>query len=368
MAQLQGWHRWPLRILTAILLVVMAGVGWMLLSAPGRQSHTLAQEASRTAQAAGVPVEIARAKEVTATSEIRSVGTLQSDESVWIASELAARVAEILFVEGQQVKAGDVLIRLDDDLAKVELQDAKARLDLARANFERSDRLARSGSGTERARDEAAAELARAQAAHNLISVRLDKLSLRAPFDGVVGIRRVSVGAFINPGAELVNLEKIDQLKVDFKVPELYYAQVRVGQTVAVSVDALAGRVFEATIYTIDPLVDVNGRALNVRARLANDELLLRPGFFARITVKGDESRSLVMVPEEAIVPRGQEHLVYRIEDNHAVETRVRLGARRGGAVEILEGLPPGALVVIAGQTRLRDGSPVEILNLDDNV
>jgi len=316
----------------------------------------------------GFPVEVAEARAIQAWTEIRSVGTLQSDESVWIASELAGRIVEILFDEGQTVKRGDVLVRLDDALAQVELIDAQAQLELAEANFGRVSTLAESGSATQRARDEAQTELARARALFELISARIDKLSIEAPFDGTIGFRKFSVGAYIEPGAEIVNLEKIDRLKVDFKVPELFYSQIEIGQTVELSLDALAGRTFTAKIYTIDPMLDVNGRALNVRAILDNPNMELRPGFFARLVVKGGEARSVVMVPEESIVPRGEQHLVFVVEDGKAREQAVKLGARRAGAVEILDGLQPGDLVVTAGHTRLKDGSAVEVVRSESSI
>jgi len=192
--------------------------------------------------------------------------------------------------------------------------------------------------------------------------VRLGKHTIRAPFPGVVGIRKVSPGAYIAIGQALVNIEKIDKLKVDFKVPELFLSQIHVGQTAEVSVDALPGRTFPATIYAIDPLIDVNGRALSIRATIANTDLVLRPGLFARIVVKGATKRNVLVVPESAIVPRGSDKIVFSIENGQAVETKVTLGTREGGRVEVLDGLKPGALVVTAGQQKLRNGSPVEVV------
>jgi len=157
-----------------------------------------------------------------------------------------------------------------------------------------------------------------------------------------------------------VNLEKIDELKVDFKVPELRLSEIRVGQTVEVS-DALPNRKFAGTIYAIDPLVDANGRALQIRARLANGDRILRPGLFARITIKGRDEQNVVWVPESAINPRGGETFVYRVQDSKAVETKVRLGERKGGNVQI-EGLNADTTVVTAGHQRLRDGAAVEVV------
>ncbi|MFC7396065.1 efflux RND transporter periplasmic adaptor subunit [Chelatococcus sp. GCM10030263] len=312
-------------------------------------------------QASALPVEAIKPRQGTSSSDIQAVGGLQSDESVIVSSEIAGRVSEILFKEGEAVEEGAILVKLDGSLTEAELADARARLDLAESNYKRTNALAKSGNATERANDEAFAALATARAAVALMEARFDKLSIGAPFPGVLGMRKVSVGAYLSPGAQIVNLEKIDTLKVDFKVPEIYLAQVSVGQTIELTVDALPGRTFTGTIYAIDPMVDVNGRALTIRARLSNPGLVLRPGLFARITIKGETTQNVVFLPEEAIVPRGKDTLVYQIVDGKAVETKVQLGTRKAGEVEIVDGLGPDAMVVTAGQLRLRDGAPVEI-------
>jgi membrane fusion protein, multidrug efflux system len=369
-------------VVAVLALLVLAGAGALLLDQAsldtvkdvGRQvtarthARTSGNQGAAPRPEAGrqqpvVPVETATAREVTSRSDIRSVGSLQSDESVQISSEVAGRVSEVLFREGQRVQAGEVLVKLDDALTRAELGEAQARLALAEANHRRTSSLARTGNTTQRAEDEATSALETARAAVELIKVRLDKLSITAPFTGVVGIRKISVGAYMSPGAPIANLEKIDELKVDFKVPEIHLADVKVGQEIEVTVDALPRRVFKGMIYAIDPMVDVNGRALTIRARLPNPDLVLRPGLFARITVKGQSEAKVVVVPEEAVVPRGDSALLYRIESGKAVETKVRLGSRMAGHVEILEGLAPEAIVVTAGQTRLRNGALVEVVS-----
>ena len=213
-----------------------------------------------------------------------------------------------------------------------------------------------------KAQDEARATFEAATAEVELAKTRIDKHLIRAPFAGVAGIRTVSVGAFLGPGAAIVNVEKIDQLKVDFKVPEIHLAAIAVGQEVTVNVDALPDRIFKGAIYAIDPAIDVNGRALSIRARLANEGSVLKPGLFARITVRGRQVRNVVMVPEGAIVPRGGETLIFAIEDGKAVEIKVTLGERRNGEVAVTQGLKPAARVVTAGQQRLRDGIAVEVV------
>jgi membrane fusion protein (multidrug efflux system) len=309
-----------------------------------------------------VAVEAANARGAVTTTDIRSVGSLRSDESVQISSEIAGRIEEIKFDEGGNVKAGDVLVKLDDALAEAQVADAKARYDLAEANNERAKKLSRTGNVTEKAIDEAAANFEIARAALELQRVKLSKHVITAPFSGRVGLRKVSPGGFIAAGTAIANLEKIDVLKVDFKLPELFLPSVTIGQEVDVLVDALPEHTFKGEIYAIDPQVDVNGRALALRARLANKDMLLRPGLFARVLVKGKQKREVVLAPESAIVPRGGETFVFRIDNGKAIEARVKLGERRGAEVEILEGVPPNTLVVTAGQLKLRNGAPVEII------
>lgn len=310
-------------------------------------------------------VEVAKVRSARTTNDIRAIGSLQSDESVVLAPEISGRISSIAFEEGQPVKTGDVLVKLDDALIQAEVADARARFTLADANAERARALARTGVVAGRGKDEAIANLETAQAAVALAETRLGKLELKAPFDGVAGLRSVSVGAFITAGTSIVNLEKIDQLKVDFKVPEIYLSDVAVGQEIDLSVDAIADRTFKGKIYAINPLVDVNGRALELRARLANDGMALRPGLFARITIKGLQERSVVIVPEAAIVPRGDQAFVFIIEQGKAVEKAVKLGVRRGAEVEIVEGLAADVTVVVAGQQKIRAGGAVEIVGAE---
>lgn len=377
------------RVLSAVALMIIAGTGGYAVSDSNPLSAQENKEKDKSAAPKGernggergegkrqqgegrggggnraVPVEVATARKATATDDLWSIGSLRSDESVQVSSELTGRIAEILFKEGEQVKAGAVLVKLDDALANAEVADARARLDLARANFDRAQSLSRSGSGTERALDEATSALATGRATLQLAETRLAKLSITAPFDGRVGLRDLSVGAYATPGAPIVNLEKIDQLKVDFRVPETVLTEVSVGQEVEVTVDALRGKIFPGTIYAIDPHVDVNGRSLRIRARLANPELVLRPGLFARVIIKGLEERQVVRVPESAVVPAGNDKLVFSIVGGKAKENKVTVGRRRAGEVEILTGIEEGTQVVISGQTRLREGGAVEVIGL----
>lgn len=357
-------------IALAIVLLIGAGGYYAMNGNPFKGPGGGQQAAARNdgqARALGrenraAPVEVALARKGTATADLWSIGSLRSDESVQVASEVVGRIAEIAFREGEAVKAGDVLVKLDDSLAQAEVADAKAKLDLAQANFDRAQSLSRTGSGTERALDEARSAVQVARAASQLAEARLAKLTIIAPFDGRVGLRGVSVGAYATPGEAIVNLEKIDQLKLDFRVPETRFTLVSVGQDVEFTVDAFPDRRFGGKIYAIDPQVDVNGRSLRIRARLPNPELVLRPGLFARVIIKGLEEREVVRVPESAVVPSGEDKFVYSIIGGKAKENKVRTGRRRAGEVEILQGIEAGTQVITSGQTRLRDGMTVDVI------
>ncbi|CAN5121466.1 efflux RND transporter periplasmic adaptor subunit [soil metagenome] len=355
------------------ILAVLAGAGiylqrsgeWQVLWAAisSRAPATAGTDTSRRAAgAAKSPVEVAAASVKKLSDDISAIGNLLSDESVQIATETSGRIAEITFKEGDTVAAGAVLIKLDDSLNLSAQADAKARLALAQANFDRANTLRKSGISAQSTLDTAISELAVANSALDLIETQEEKLSLKAPFPGVLGFRTVSPGAYVTAGTALVNLEKIDRLKVTFSVPELYLQRLSKGQKISVRADALPGIEFEGTIYAIDPAIDVNGLAVKVRATLDNRDGKLRPGLLARITVKGPP-RDAVTVPESALVPRGNDVLVYRTDKGKALETKVVAGRRENGFVEIIEGVEAGQSIVTAGQQRLRDGSDVEIVS-----
>ena len=306
-----------------------------------------------------VTVEAAPVKLSTVRRQIEAVGSLRSNESVIVRPEISGRITEILFDEGQQVRKGMPLLRLDAAIARAQLEQAKASLVLSKANHERAEDLYRRGAGTQRARDEAVFKLHADEAAVSLSQATLDKATLVAPFDGIIGLRKVSIGDYVNPGQDLVNLENIEQLKVDFRVPEIYSMQLKVGQTVRINLDAIPNSAYDGAVYAIDPAYDPNGRAIILRARLPNRDGMLRSGMFARVTLLVDERDQAIVVPETALVPIAGEQFIYRVVDGKAVLTKIKIGQRRRGQVEIMEGLERDAVIVTEGAVKLRDGTAV---------
>ncbi len=308
------------------------------------------------------PVETARAGTSRLSDDVGAIGTLLADESVAIAPETSGRVARVLFEDGAAVEKGTPLFQFDTDLAESELAEARARLKLAEANYARNQKLRKSGNVAESAYEEALSARDVARAAVVSSEVRLAKLTIAAPFSGTLGFRSVSEGAYVNAGTALVQLDKVDRLQVSFSVPELQQSAVEAAKSVELVADALAGETFTATISALNPVIDVNGRALQVRAELDNSEMKLRPGLLVRVTVKGPE-REAVLVPESAIVQRGEGALVYVVADNKVRQVRVTLGKRLEGKVEVREGVAAGDMVVTAGNSRLSDGAEVEVVS-----
>jgi membrane fusion protein (multidrug efflux system) len=217
-----------------------------------------------------------------------------------------------------------------------------------------------------RAKDESAANVQVLDAKLALAQAKLSKLAILAPFSGIVGIRNVSVGDYVKDGADLVNLEDISSVKVDFRVPEKYADLAQKGQAIEVLLDALPNKSFHAQVDAIDPQIDSAGRSTLLRGRIANPQGNLKPGMFARVTLTLAERDNALVIPEEAIVPQGAKTVVWKVVDGNALRTEVRTGLRRDAQVEIVQGLQLGDTVITAGQLRLsKNDTPVRIMPTD---
>ncbi len=309
-----------------------------------------------------VAVEATKVVAAPLSEQVTAIGTLLSDEAVTVSSEVPGRLKEIHFEEGQPVEKGALLFSLDNSVYRAQFDDASAKLKLAEQTNRRTSTLFTNKYATAQSADEAASNLAVNTAAVELARAQLDKTRIAAPFAGIVGLRHVSAGEYITAGQALINLEAIDPVKADFRVPETFLPAIRVGQIIKIKVDAFPEDSFEGKVYAIDPRLDVAGRSLLVRAIVPNRDQRLRPGLFARVTVLLQLKEDALSVPEQAIVPQGDAQFVFKIVEGKARLTKVKTGTRRGGRVEIVEGLAAGDQVVTAGQLKIRDGSAVTIV------
>ncbi|MGB3290768.1 MAG: efflux RND transporter periplasmic adaptor subunit, partial [Burkholderiaceae bacterium] len=313
-----------------------------------------------------VAVEATPVEQVALPRGVSAVGSLRSENSVILRPEIAGRISEINFTEGGKVKKGQVLLRLDNSVAKAALQQAQANLSLASSQHRRAVELVKQGFISKQARDEAGSNLRVQQAAEALAKAHLDKTAILAPFDGLIGLRNVSVGDYVSSGTDLAPIESIDPLQVDFRIPEQFLSEVHEGVKLALSFDALPGQSREGQVGAISPLVDVGGRSILLRANVPNSDGALRPGMFARVRLQFSDDQALV-VPETALVPSGEEQYVFRIVDGRAERVVVQVGQRRGGRVEIVTGLKPNDQVITAGLQKVRDGDQVQVLSTPKN-
>ena len=306
-----------------------------------------------------LPVVTATADTRPMSERVRAVGTLQANASVMIRPELAARVERIHFQEGRPVAAGQVLITLDAAEYRAQVAQTEATVEANRLTFERAADMVRTNMVSQQDYDQARARLAESRALLERHRVMLEKTTLRAPFDGVAGLRLVSPGAYVQPGQDLVNLEDLDPLKIEFRVPERHAAALTVGRPLTLRVDAVPGGAFTGEIYAIDPRLDAATRTFALRGRVPNGDGQLRPGMFAQVELTVGEHPQALVIPEQAIVPRGERLYVFRVTDGTVALVPVVTGLREPGIVEVVQGLAVGDTVVTEGQMKLRDGVPV---------
>lgn len=329
-------------------------------SAPGRS--TPAPPSPGPAGAPPLPVETARVASTSLALEATAVGSLRSNESVILRPETAGRITQINFRDGAAVRKGDLLLALDGAMQAAELAQAQANRALAQTNHQRTLDLFARKFISRQALDNAEAALKVQEAALSLAQAKMDKTRIKAPFAGIVGIRSVSIGDYVKEGQDLVNLEDIAALKIDFRLPESYLGQLRTGQNLEVASDALPGRQFAAVLDAINPLVEAGGRAISLRARLPNGEGRLRPGMFVRLRLILARRENVLLIPEQAVIPDSKAPYVYRVVDGKAVRAPIVTGLRRDAQVEVVEGLRSGDEVVVAGQLKLREGASVRAL------
>jgi len=355
-------------LIAVVGVCVASGVAWWA------QRPASVDQAAAAAPAGGgkaPAVEVAKVTSITLVDETQSVGSLRSMQGVMLRPEVAGRVSKILFNDGQRVRKGQLLVQFDDQLQAAQVSQAKAEMSIAAANHKRNQELVAQNFISKRSLDESAAALEVAQAKLDLAVATLQRLKIVAPFDGVTGLRQVNVGDYLKDGTDVVNIEDIDAVLVDFRLPERFQAKVRPGQKAQLTVDALPGRPFAAIVQAVDPLIDANGRSVGVRGCIDNRQQQLRPGMFARVNAVFGSRPSALVIPEEAIVPQGGRTFVVKVVPGEKPDTLVsqrvpvKAGLRQPGKVEILEGLELDDTVVIAGHQRLqKDGTPVRVVDM----
>lgn len=313
-------------------------------------------------------VEVVQPERTLVRDELITFGSLRSDESTVIRPELGGRLAAVHFREGEAVKAGELLVSLDDAIARAELAQAQANLDLAEKSFQRTQLLFKRGASNAQAQDEAQSQQQAARASLALAQARLDKTQIRAPYDGVLGLRQVSVGDYLSAGQDLVNLEVLDPLKVDFRIPQKAVSQVRLGQAIELSLDAYPGERFKGTIIALNPRLDEVGRSQAIRAQVDNRDQRLKPGQFVKVSVILAERPQALLIPEEAVMPMGQLLFVNLVVDGKVERRQIRIGQRLRGKAEVVEGLQGNETLISAGWQKVAPGREVRTVKRGEGV
>jgi len=320
---------------------------------------------------ATVEVDTVRTGRIVETRE--AVGTVRAYESITVTAKVAGVITEIGFEEGQKVKAGDVLIQLDAAERQADIDQAIAEANRAIAlrneiaiKLERAQALNRTGAGTSAQVEDLTAQMkslegsiASAQAQRKAAEARLEDLTIRAPFNGRVGTRSVSLGAYVAPGTRITSLDDLSRIRLDFAVPENLLGRLEPGQAVTAISAAYRDRVFTGKVSTIDPRVDQATRTARLTAEFDNPDEALKPGMFLAVKLTVSSNAEAVVVPEEAIVSEGLRHVVYPVKDNKVERRVITIGQRQGGKAEVIEGLKAGETIVVLGVQRVRPGAEV---------
>ncbi len=310
-----------------------------------------------------VIVEVAPVIVGSITESIQAVGTLEAIASITVRPEIAGVIRRIHFQDGQVVERAAPLVELDPEELQSQVTQAAAEEKMALVTYERLKRITDEQSAIVPAQqmDEARMAWHAASANRHLYAARLKKTVIRAPFNGTLGLRRVSVGDYLQPGQDIVNLEDLTTLHVDFKVAEAWLSRLHVGQTLTLTTDAFPNTTFEGQVTAIDPRVDAVNRTIAVRAVIPNPEGTLRPGLFVTVLLTVGEDPRALLIPEEAEFLRQEKTMVFRVEEQTVRLKEVTLGARERGMVQVRAGLSEGDLVVRTGTHKLRDGALVSV-------
>lgn len=322
-----------------------------------------AQPAAQAAKPMGLPVRAVPVEVGKVSDEVTAVGSLLAEESVIIRPEIDGRIVGLHFQEGQAVAAGTRLVSIENSEFDAQAAAVRADLRTEEQRLSRTRELHQQNFISKDALDVQLGAVDRLKAHLAEAESRVAKSVIRAPFSGTVGLRMVSPGAYVKAGADIVRLESIGTIKADFRIPELYMSKLGSNQEIVVRLDAYPGEEFRGRIYAVEPVVDEQTRTILMRARIPNKGNKLKPGMFVRVAVTLANRPNAIIVPEQAIWPQGQDNFVFRVVDGKAALTKIQIGNRQPGRVEIVQGLEATDTVVTEGQIKLRDGAPVMVMS-----
>lgn len=346
--------RLPLIILSGLLIALLVYLNWPK------------PEAVKKYNAHVISVKTAKLIMAKFSDEFEALGTAKANEDVIITSQYSDIIESIHFNDGDVVKKGDILVELGKAEEQAKVQEYQANLDESTAQLNRFRELLKNNVGSIAQRDEQLAKVQAIKAQLRSAEAILANLTIRAPFDGQLGFRQVSVGALIENGETITSLDDIETIKVDFSIPERFITTVRVGQLIAATNIAFPNVKFNGKVTSISPRVDAVTRTVQVRAVIPNTPAKLRPGMLMSIILERN-IEEVLQLPESAIIPFEDRHFVFVVEDGSAKRVDVVIGRRKPGTVEIISGIDEGTNVVVEGALKLRDGTKVQTTEDQEN-
>jgi membrane fusion protein (multidrug efflux system) len=312
-----------------------------------------------------VPVEVVVARTDTVVDAITATGQIEPIQSIQLRPEVDGRLVEILVREGAEVEKGTPLFKVDDGELKAQVARARADRDLAEQALTRTKQLQNEKAAAPADVERAEAQMRGTQAALDLLQLRLDRTVVRAPFAGVTGQRLASLGDYVNNSTRLITLQTVNPQRATFQVPERYADQLREGQKVLFRVAALTGRDFIGTVDFVDPLVQLPGRTITVKALAPNPRRVLQAGMFLEARLETAVRPRATVIPEDAVSPSQGANYVWVVQAGKAERRQVVLGVRKPGSVEVRQGIAPGDQVVVGGTDRLSPGAEVTVAVVD---
>ena len=362
-----------IQTLTVIFVAVLSWLIWdkwdMITGSGASKNNSTKSESPPTA----VDAKSVRVDNIIVNMEI--IGNLRASDAIDVTSEVNGIVTEIKFTEGQAIKKGNILFLLDASIEKAEISIQKADVNRWTALLERRQRLARSAEKLSETKNiartrldqlltdetEALAQLQIAKATLQIAERRFYKKIVRAPFDGIVGLKLKSIGEYLEPGEVITSLDSIDPIELDFEVPESAISALKIGAEINAFTRAWGDEVFSGIVKSINTRVNLESRSITVRAKINNTNLKLKPGMFMIVKLPVVTHKNAIIIPEEAVLTDGTLRTVYVIKDGITNSKAVKLGQRLPGEVEVLEGISSDAIVITGGIQKVRDGSKVTI-------
>lgn len=357
-------------IVISIVLVVVLLIAWprinFLKAKDEKKEPAAATQASnggRGGAPGNVAVDVFVVKTEKLDNKIQSTGTILANEEVELRSEISGKVSKIFFKEGDRVKKGQLLVRINDEEQQAQLQRLKYNIKLNEDQEFRQKRLLEKEAISQQEYDIVLTQLNSIRAELQQLEAVIDKYSIRAPFNGVIGLRYISEGSYVSPTSQIAFMQDIDRVKIEFSIPEKYAPEVKPGSKIAFSITG-RDKQYEGTVYAVEPRIDLATRSVRIRAISPNLDRELTPGAFARVELTLETINDAIMIPTEALIPELQGQKVFLYKNGRAMSSPVETGLRTERAIQITKGVQPNDSLIITGLLQLKDSTQVKVRDL----